>query len=76
MYEEPWWERYRDAILETNFDQIEERIEAAEKAIAARSSLNGEISLDERRKLQLSKEALQILKEDRRRYQKTLDWSK
>lgn len=76
MYPAEWQELYRDAVSETDFDKLEERIVAAEKAIAERSSLNGEISLDERRKLQLSKEALQILKADHRRCEKTLDWNK
>src|SRR5580692_748912 len=57
-----WRELYRAALLELDFEKLAERVEAAEKAIRARSSLNGGIFSDERVAIQDAKSALNVLK--------------
>lgn len=42
-----WWILYKDAVLETDCPQVEERIRAAEEAIEARPSRNGQLPADE-----------------------------
>jgi hypothetical protein len=59
-----WSVLYRTAALETDFDRLDERIEAAERAMAERTSFGGEVSAEEFRELEESWDALQILKED------------
>lgn len=60
-----WRKLYRDAVVETNFDTLGERVMAAEKAIADRSSLDGEVSAEERRELQDSRNSLVDLNKER-----------
>jgi hypothetical protein len=65
MSRNEWYARYRDAILETNFDKLLERIKEAENAVAERASLDGEVSAEERRELQESKNSLRMLRVER-----------
>jgi hypothetical protein len=58
MSQDQWQTLYRDAVLETNFHKLIERIKAAEKAIAERLSLHGNVSAEERRELQDSRNSL------------------
>jgi hypothetical protein len=51
------------AALETDFDQLDDRIEAAERAMAERTSFGGGVSAEEFRELEHSWDALQLLKE-------------
>ena len=64
QYQERWWELYKVAILETNWDKLGNRITAAEEAIIKRASLNGEVSPDERVQLEDARTGLQVLKEE------------
>jgi hypothetical protein len=57
-----WRELYRAALLELDLEKLAERVEAAEKAIRARSSLNGSVLSDERIALQDAASALDFLK--------------
>jgi hypothetical protein len=66
MNQDKWQALYREAILETNFDKLVERVKAAEKAIAERLSLNGEISAEERQELQDSRNSLATLTQERK----------
>lgn len=63
--ENQWRKLYRDAVVETNFDTLGERVMAVEKAIADRSSLEGEVSAEERRELQDSRNSLVDLNKER-----------
>jgi hypothetical protein len=63
--QEFWWKLYRKAVLETDDDKLHERVQAAQKAIAARSSPDARVATEERLALQESREALQILKQER-----------
>ncbi len=66
MYrQEFWWKLYREAVSETDDHKLHERIQAAQKAIAARSSPNTRVPTEERLALQESRETLQILKQER-----------
>lgn len=65
-YQEQWWELYRAAILETNWNKLEDRIKAAEDAIVKRASLNGEVSPDERVQLDDARNGLGVLKREYR----------
>jgi hypothetical protein len=51
-----------NAALETDFDRLDDRIEAAERAMAERTSFGGGVSAEEFRELEHSWDALQILK--------------
>ena len=73
MKQGKWQALYREAILETNFDKLVERVKAAEKAIAERLSLNGEVSAAERRELQDSRNALLMLAGERTELRNDLD---
>lgn len=64
--QERWWELYKAAILETNPGKPEDHINAAEEAIVKRSSLNGEVSPDERVALDDSRTGLRVLKQEHR----------
>ena len=64
QYEERWWELYKLAIVETDWDKLEGRIRAAEEAIAKRASLDGEVSPDERVALEDARNALGVLKRE------------
>jgi hypothetical protein len=63
--QEFWWKLYREAVLETDDDKLHERVQAAQKAIATRSSPDAPVATEERLTLQESREALQILKQER-----------
>jgi hypothetical protein len=65
MSQDGWRGSYRDAVLETDFDQLSKRISAAEKAIAERLALDGAVSVEERRQLQDSRKSLLSLKRER-----------
>jgi hypothetical protein len=62
--QEFWWKLYREAVLEMDDDKLQERVQAAQKAIAGRSSPDARVATEERLALQESREALQILKRD------------
>jgi hypothetical protein len=66
MSESRWWTLYGEEVLESNFDKLEERIGAAEKAIAERSSQAGDVSARERLELQDALNALQVLREEQK----------
>jgi hypothetical protein len=61
-----WLELYRAALLELDLDKMGERVNAAEDAIRARASHDGEILSDERIALQDARNALNVLKRRRR----------
>src|SRR6201987_850336 len=42
MTEYPWWEPYKFAVLETDRKKLKDRVIAAEQAIRARASLDGQ----------------------------------
>src|ERR1700744_4608946 len=62
MTEYPWWEPYKFAVLETDRKKLKDRVIAAEQAIRARASLDGQVSSDERIAIQDAISALQMLK--------------
>jgi hypothetical protein len=57
-----WRELYRAALLELDLEKLGERVEAAEEAIRARTSLNGGVLSDERIAIQDATSALNVLK--------------
>ena len=59
-----WSALYQKAALETDFNKLDDRIEAAERAMAERTSFGGDVSAAESRELHESWDALQILKKD------------
>jgi hypothetical protein len=59
-----WWIPYKDAILETDQGRLADRIRAAEEAIRARASLDGQVSSDERIELQHAMAGLLILRRE------------
>ena len=65
MQQEQWQTLYEEAVLETDRDKLKERIRLAEEAIAARSSLDGQVSHEERVVLEDSQHMLQVLKRER-----------
>jgi hypothetical protein len=67
-----WWTLYGEEVLESNFDKLEERIGAAEMAIAERSSQAGDVSARERLELQDALNALQVLREEQKQYGKNV----
>jgi hypothetical protein len=73
MARNEWDALYRDAVLETNFDKLLERVNEAENAIAARLSLNGQVSAEERRSLQAAKNSLRMLRNERTELHAALD---
>ena len=64
MTEYPWWEPYKFAVLETDRKKLKDRVDAAEQAIRARASLNGQVSSDERIAIQDAMSALQMLRRE------------
>jgi len=64
MTEYPWWEPYKFAVLETDRKKLKDRVDAAERAIRARASLNGQVSSDERIAIQDAMSALQMLRRE------------
>ena len=65
MQQEQWQTLYQEAVLETDSDKLKERIRSAEEAIAARSSLDGQVCHEERVALEDSQRMLQVLKRER-----------
>lgn len=66
MYQQGfWWKLYREAVLQMDDDKLHERVQAAQKAIAGRSSPDARVATEERLALQESREALQTLKQER-----------
>jgi len=65
MDHDKWRSLYKSAVLETNFDNLVERIKAAEEAIAERLSLDGSVSAEERRELQDSRNSLLGMRNER-----------
>jgi hypothetical protein len=70
-----WRALYRRAVLETDFGRLLERVHEAEKAMAERASLNGEVSAEERRELENSRNSLRILRTERTELHADLDWN-
>ena len=60
-----WWKLYREAVLQADDDKLHERVQAAQKAIAGRSSPDPRMATEEHLAPQESREALQILKQQR-----------
>jgi hypothetical protein len=56
---------YRNAVLETESTKILARIQAAEGAIRERSSLDGQVSAEERAALEEALSALAVLRHER-----------
>ena len=65
MSENGWQELYKAAILELDPKQLQARVEAAEDAITARTSLGAQISRDERRSMDDTLSALRMSKRER-----------
>ena len=65
QYQEPWWELYKAAILETDRRKLEDRINAAEEAIAKRS-LGADVPPDERVALEDARTGLSVLRQEHR----------
>jgi hypothetical protein len=63
--QEFWWKLHRAAVLETDDGKLRERVQAAQEAIAARSSPETRVPTEERLALQESRAELQILKQER-----------
>ena len=59
-----WWNLYKDAILETDQSQLADRIRAAEEAIRARASLDGQVSSAERIEIQHAMAGLLVLRRE------------
>jgi hypothetical protein len=64
VYQHEWFERYKAAILETDTERMEGRIQAAEKAIAERLAMDWDVPAEEQLALRDSQEALQALKKE------------
>ena len=61
MYQQEfWWKLYRAAVLETDDGKLHERVQAAQEAIATRSSAESRVPTEERLALQESRSELQI----------------
>jgi hypothetical protein len=68
-----WYEAYKSAVLETDWTKMEERIRAAESAIAERQhefSLNHGGTQEERQAIEDALNSLRILRQD------ALAWSR
>jgi hypothetical protein len=66
MIQNEWWISYRDAALETDFNRLDDRIEAAERSMAERTSFGGDVLAEELRELRDSWDSLQSLKKYQR----------
>ncbi len=64
MSEIYWRELYKAAVLEVDPEKLEARVQAVEEAIRLRSSLNGQVSSEERAAMQDALNALGILKRE------------
>ena len=60
-----WLTLYQAAVLETDSNKLPARIQAAEDAIRERSSLDGQVSREERTALENASYALGVLKRER-----------
>jgi hypothetical protein len=65
MYQQTWWGLYTTAILETDNNKLELHIRAAAESIAERVSQHEQISVEERVALNVARNALGVLKEER-----------
>jgi hypothetical protein len=65
MHQQPWWGLYTNAILEIDNNKLELHIRAAEESIAKRLSQDEEISVEERVALNVARNALGVLKQER-----------
>ncbi len=65
QYQEPWWELYKGAILETDRRNLEDRIKDAEEAIAKRS-LGAGVPPNERVALDDARVGLSVLRQEHR----------
>jgi hypothetical protein len=59
-----WWILYKDAVLETDQGQLADRIRAAEGALRARASLDGQVSSAERIAIQHAIAGLLVLRQE------------
>jgi hypothetical protein len=62
MFESDWSALYKAAVLETDPLQLEIRVKAAEDAIGARQSLDGQVSSGERAAMNEALDSLGVLK--------------
>jgi hypothetical protein len=62
-----WRELYRDALLESDPEKLGERVDAAQEAIRARVSLDGDLPSHERIAIEAALNALTMLKPEGRR---------
>jgi len=62
MFQNQWWIAYRDAALETDFNRLDDRIEAAERSMAERTFFGGHVFPEELRELKDSWNSLQVSK--------------
>ncbi len=63
MFDKNWRALYAAAVLEVDPVRLELRVRALEAAIRARQSLNGEVSIEERKAMQDALDAVGVLKE-------------
>jgi hypothetical protein len=64
MIESNWWQPYRAAVFEIDRSKLLYRAEAAEDAMRARPSLDGQVSSDERISIQDAMTALLVLRRE------------
>jgi hypothetical protein len=64
MIENNWWEQYRAAVLEIDPNKLRDRVKAAEDAIQARVSLNGQVTSEERIAIRDAMAALLVLRRE------------
>ena len=64
MADNNWRALYKSAVLETDSVELEIRVKAVEDAIAARQSLNGKVSSEERTAMQEALDSLGVLKRE------------
>jgi hypothetical protein len=65
MFNEVWWELYKNAILGTDRAKLDKFIFEAESAIRDRCKLNGQVTADERVALQDALAALAVVKQEK-----------
>jgi hypothetical protein len=70
MMENQWPALYMHAVLETDFNRLDDRIEAAEQSMAERTSFGGDVWGEELRELRDSWDSLQSLKKYQRASQR------
>jgi len=64
MIENNWLTLYRTAVFEINRNKLLDRVKAAEDAIRARASLDGQVSSDERIAIQDAMAALLVMRRE------------